>query len=89
MTIERKLHNTRVGVDPRPLDVLISFFLHIGKKSHHWKEIHPGARGAEGKSTALEGYPTGEIWMEKVNLEKLDLDIYFNQMKPALQAKLV
>ena len=45
--------------------------------------------GAEGKSTALEGYPTSEIWMEKVNLEKLDLDIYFNQMKPALQAKLV
>ena len=72
-----------------PMDVLMSFFLHVGRKSHHWKEIHPGARGAEGKSTALEGYPTGEIWMEKVNLEKLDLDIYFNQMKPALQAKLV
>ena len=55
----------------------------IGRKSIQ------GLEGAEGKSTVLEGNPTGEIWMKKVNLEKLELDIYFIQMKPVLQAKLV
>ena len=63
-----------------------SLFLHIVRKSHDWKEIHPGPRGAVEKPTALEGYPTGELLMRNINLGKLKLVIPWNsRTNPIMQ----
>ena len=63
-----------------------SLFLHIVRKSHDWKEIHPGPRGVVEKPTALEEYPTGELFMRNINLGKLKLVIPWNsRTNPIMQ----